>query len=414
MALTFRVGVGVAGPQSWLVRWSATVRDAGSRMCDGRSDGGETKSGAKSVHGRGSRNGPRLRSDALHVALMTSLPALPSTDLHAHIVPPVIAESVATGHLHGVDLGLTSEGRLRADCGGDHAVLPWPDFAEPLAARLALMDAERIDRHVLSLSPLLFWYAAGADDARAYASAVNDSLADVVREAPDRFQAFAYLPLQDPVASAVELERCMAQDAFVGAVVGTNVRGVDWDDPTLEPVLAAAERTGAVLFLHPTRVRGTEFLGRFHLRNLIGNPLETAVAFASLVFSGALDRHPDLDLLLSHGGGFATSGIGRFDHGAGVRDETVGAGAVLPSEYLRRVHVDCLTHSEALLKYLIGVVGADRIVIGTDYPADMGLRDPIGWLETMAWLTPHEREAIVRENASALLGGQVRSSFATT
>jgi len=333
----------------------------------------------------------------------------PVIDLHAHIVPPAIAAAVGTGHLHGVELGLTAEGRLQASCGGSQVVLPWPDFAESLAARIAVMDAERVDRHVLSLSPLLFWYSASATDAVDYARAVNDSLAEVMREAPDRFSAFADLPLQDPTASVAELERCMARGGFVGAVVGTNVRGTDWDAPELQPVLAAAERLGALLFLHPTRVRGTDFLNRYHLRNLVGNPLETAMAFASLVFSGALDRHPGLELLLSHGGGFAASGVGRFDHGAGVREEAGGAAMLLPSEHLRRVHVDCLTHSEPLLRYLVDVVGIDRIVLGTDYPADMGLRDPLTWLEGIAWLAPEDRAAIASRNASVLLDGKVGS-----
>lgn len=338
----------------------------------------------------------------------------PATDLHAHIVPPVVASAVASGRLHGVDLGLTEQGRLRASCGGSQAVLPWPDFAESLAARLVRMDADRIDRHVLSLSPLLFWYSASASDAADYARAINDSLAEVVSESPDRFRAFAYLPLQDPDASVTELERCMATEGFVGAVVGTNVRGADWDDPALEPVLAAAERTGALLFIHPSRVRAGELLDRYHLRNLIGNPLETALAFTSLVFSGALDRYPELRILLSHGGGFASSGVGRFDHGAAVREEAGTGAGLLPSEHLRNVTVDCLTHSEPLLRYLVDAVGIERIVLGTDYPADMGLQDPIGWLESIPWLTSEARSAIVSGNASVLLDGETGASHAAT
>lgn len=329
-----------------------------------------------------------------------------ATDLHAHIVPPAIADAVATGQLHGVELGLTPEGRLRSTCGGSQAVLPWPDFAESLSARVAAMDAARIHRHVLSMSPLLYWYSAAATDAVLYARAVNDSLAAVVREVPDRFRAFAYLPLQDPVESVRELERCMADDAFVGVVVGTNVGGKDWDAPELEPVLAAAARLGALVFIHPTRVRGTELLGRYHLRNLIGNPLETALAFASLTLGGVLDRNPDLRLLLAHGGGFAAAGVGRLDHGAQVREENRGLAGLLPSEHLRNVHVDCLTHSESLLRYLVEAVGIERIVIGTDYPADMGLRDPLGWLEGIPWLSDDDRSAIAGRNASVLLDGK--------
>lgn len=351
----------------------------------------------ESVQGR-HRPGERFVMEASEV--------IRTTDLHAHIVPPVIASAVASGRLHGVDLDLTAEGRLRAVCGGAQAVLPWPDFAESLMTRLAAMDEARIERHVLSMSPLLFWYAASVADAVPYARAVNDSLAAVVREAPDRFRAFAYLPLQDPTASVAELERCMADDAFAGAVVGTNVQGRDWDAPELEPILAAAARLGALLFIHPTRVRGTEFMDRYHLRNLIGNPLETALAFAALTLGGALDRNPGLRLLLAHGGGFASAGVGRLDHGARVREENQGLAGLLPSEHLRNVHIDCLTHSEASLRYLIDAVGVNRVVLGTDYPADMGLKDPIGWLEGMPWLSEEDRTAIAGGNASVLLDGK--------
>lgn len=336
--------------------------------------------------------------------------ALRAADLHAHIVPPVVADAVDSGALHGVDFGRSEQGKLTSSCGGSQVVLPWVDFAESLGSRLAAMDEAGIARHVLSMSPLLYWYTASALDAVPYARAINDSMAQVVREAPDRLRAFAYLPLQDPAASVAELERCMADDAFVGAVVGTNVRGQDWDAPELEPILGAAAALGALVFIHPTRVRGTEFLNRYHLRNLIGNPLETTMAFATLSLSGALDRHPDLRLLLAHGGGFAAAGVGRFDHGAQVREENRGRSLRLPSDHLRNVYVDCLTHSEAMLRFLVDTIGSDRIVIGTDYPADMGLSDPISWLEGMSWLSESDRAAIVGGNASVLLDGKTVGS----
>lgn len=324
-------------------------------------------------------------------------------DAHAHIVPPAIAEAVGSGNWHGVSFDLTPQGKLRGTCGDEQAVLPWPDFAESLDKRVALMDAERIDVHLLSLSPSIFWYHSSAADGVAYARAVNDSLADVVREVPDRFRALAYLPLQDPQASVVELTRCMQRPGFVGAVVGTNIDGRDWDAAELFPVLQAAELEGALVFFHPSRIRGQDFLNRYHLRNLVGNPMESAVTYASLAFGGVFDRLPELQTLFAHGGGFGSLGIGRFDHGYSVRPEAQKQAQQAPSEYLKRVYLDCLTHDPIALAGLIERVGAERIVVGTDYPADMGQRDPIAWLEANDRITSKQRREITGGNLAWVL-----------
>jgi aminocarboxymuconate-semialdehyde decarboxylase len=325
-------------------------------------------------------------------------------DAHAHIVPPAIVAAVEGGRWHGVDFDLTPDGKLRGACGGAQAVLPWPDFSESLEKRIALMDSERVDVHVLSLSPSIFWYHSSPSDAVGYARAVNDSLAEVVAQAPDRFRAFAFLPLQDPEASVRELDRCMNIEGFVGGVVGTNVDGRDWDAPELLPVLREASEQRALLFIHPARIRGQDFLNRYHLRNLVGNPMETAVAFASLVFSGAFDKLSDLSVLLAHGGGFASLGIGRFDHGYRVRPEAQKHAAAPPSEYLQRVLLDTLTHDPDALVDMIRRFGPERFVLGTDYPADMGQRDPVTWLEGISGISPEQRAMILGGSLSRLPG----------
>ena len=324
-------------------------------------------------------------------------------DVHTHIVPPAIAAAVGRGPWHGIEFDVNESGKLRGVCGGATAVLPWPNFAETLEERLSLMDQERVDVHVLSLSPSIFWYHSSPSDSVAYARAVNDSLAEVVREAPERFRALAYLPLQDPDASVRELDRCLRMDGFVGAVVGTNVDGRDWDDPAFLPILREAERQKALVFFHPARIRGQAFLNRYHLRNLVGNPMETAVAFASLVFGGVLDRLPELQVVLAHGGGFASTGIGRFDHGYEVRPEAREHAGAIPSDYLRRVLLDSLTHSGETLRSLIRRVGVDQVVLGTDYPADMGQRDPVTWLERIEGISDTQRELILGGNLEEIL-----------
>ena len=231
---------------------------------------------------------------------------------------------------------------------------------------------------------------------------VNDEMAEVVRSRPSRFAAFAYLPLQDPVASAQELRRCVQDLGHVGAIVGTNVNGRHWDDPALAPVLEAAEELQALVFVHPTRIRGADFLGRYHLRNLVGNPLETTLAFSSLVFGGLLDRFPRLRVCLAHGGGYACLGIGRLDHGYSVRPESSpsrpGEAAEPPSSYLRRIYVDSLVHSDETLALILDRVGADRVFLGTDYPADMGQPDPVAWVRACNTISEEDKQAILGGN----------------
>ena len=328
-------------------------------------------------------------------------------DIHAHIVPPsVIAAGRNGSELHGIRFERTAEGRLRSSCGDQSSMLPWPRHDESLEDRLAYMDRVGVDVHVLSLSPSVFWYQSDPAQATQFARVVNDELAAIVDQHPTRFAAFAYLALQEPRESARELSRCMGDLGMAGAIVGTNIDGRDWDDPALLPVLEVAEETQALLFVHPARVRMASILGRYHLRNLIGNPLETTITVASLIFGGVLDRFPDLRLCLAHGGGYGCLGVGRFDHGYRVRPEA-GQAQQPPSDYLRRLMVDSLVHDPLTLRTVIDRVGAGNVVLGTDYPADMGQPDPVDWVREAPDLTDEEKDAILTGNAARVLGDRL-------
>jgi aminocarboxymuconate-semialdehyde decarboxylase len=327
-------------------------------------------------------------------------------DVHAHSVTPSIVRAAKAGEtLHGVGFGETTDGKLTSRCGSGRSTLPWPDYAHSIEDRLERMDEAGVDAQVLSLSPALFWYQSDAADAVRFARVVNDELAEVVRSNPSRFAAFAYLPLQDPHAAADELARCVRELGHVGAIVGTNVNGADWDHAGLRPVLQAAEELQALVFMHPTRIRGSDFLGRFHLRNLIGNPLDTTVAFSSMVFGGVFDRYPDLRVCLAHGGGYSCLGVSRLDHGYRVRPEARDA-ATPPSAYLRRIYVDSLVHSDETLRLVVDRVDSDRVFLGTDYPADMGQPNPAQWIDGCASLTSAEKQAILGDNFLRLFPNQ--------
>jgi aminocarboxymuconate-semialdehyde decarboxylase len=327
-----------------------------------------------------------------------------SIDIHAHVLPTLFSTAADRGTTRwGIEFGRADDGRMMFQVAGRwQPALQGDVYGETPAERVARMRRVKVDVQVLSLSPSLFLYLEDPADAAGFSVDVNDAIGAIVSAEPEHFRGLAVLPLEHPKAAAAELERTMALDGFVGAVVSTNVNGRDWDDPYLEPILEAAEGLGALVFVHPSSVRAGHLLDRHHLRNLIGNPLETTIAIASLVFGGVLDRFPSLELCLAHGGGYAGFGIGRFDYGSRVRPEA--RSVRLPSEYLRRLWFDSLTHDETALRYLIDKVGPDRILLGSDDPADMGLTHPVDWIEGCSSLTERERLLILGENAIKLLG----------
>lgn len=325
-------------------------------------------------------------------------------DVHTHIVPTRLAAvAQAGGARHGIEFGRDELGRVTSSIGRKPTALPWPTPLETPAERVASMDAIGVDTHLLSLTPTMHWYDLDPANGLSLAVETNDDIADIAAAHPGRFRGMAFLPLQDPPAAVRELERCMRDLGFAGALVGTHVRGRDWDDPDLYPILEAARDLGAFVFFHPTRGRANTFLTDYHLRNLIGNPLETAVALARLIFGGVLDRlGPDARLCFAHGGGYGCLGIARMDRGAAVREEATGIER-LPSDYVEGVYVDSLVHGHRTLDYLLDLLGAERILLGSDYPADMGQPDPVGWIRSHPGLTAEQQAMILSENAAAIL-----------
>lgn len=325
-------------------------------------------------------------------------------DVHTHILPASIYEAARSGTpWHGIDFALNPEGKLTWDIEGRAFTLPWEDPGQTLKSRIETMDEQGVDVHLLSLSPTLWhWYRMPLDVVRPLARDVNESLALTVEEHPTRFQALAFLPLQDGRAAAEELEFTVTELGLVGAAVGTNAGGLDWDAPELYPVLETAAGLGAMLFIHPANGRFPRE-ARYHLRNIVGNPLETTMAVASLVFGGVFDRLPDLRVAVAHGGGYACMGLGRMDHARGARKECQDI-AGLPSDYARRIYWDSLTHSHGALRFLLDTVGSGQVVLGTDYPADMSQEDPVRWLRSADVLNDAEQDAILGGNVRALFG----------
>jgi aminocarboxymuconate-semialdehyde decarboxylase len=211
----------------------------------------------------------------------------------------------------------------------------------------------------------------------------------------------ATLPLQDPEAAVTEAERAVTELGCRGIYLGTNVRGKELTDPSFFPVFERIHALGAPIFLHPLNVIGSQRLTSYYLHNLLGNPFDTAVAAANLIFSGLLDRFPKLNICLPHAGGALPYLIGRLNHGWKVRQECK-AMKKPPSSYLRRFTYDTISHGPEPLRYLINLVGADRVMLGSDYCFDMGYERPVEVVSALK-LSSNDQEKILGGNAARLL-----------
>jgi aminocarboxymuconate-semialdehyde decarboxylase len=289
-------------------------------------------------------------------------------DVHTHFIPRFVLDEARFDGVFGVR---TDNTWLVHPQGYRYPVVP--EFLEA-EAKLADMDRLGIDASVLSIAPPLFFYDQPAPEAAAFAERANDALAELVADAA-RLHGFATLPLQDGDRAARELERCVRALGLLGAQVGTNCGPLPIDAPQLSPVLEAAESLGVPLMLHPYYVGSKPMLEDYYFTNSIGNPLDTFIAAARLIHSGALERHPGLEVVLVHAGGFMPYQLGRLDHAFAVRTEPRAAIDREPSSYLPRFWFDSITHSDASLEFLVSFAGTDRIVLGTDLPFDMG--DPL-------------------------------------
>ena len=327
-----------------------------------------------------------------------------SIDVHAHCVPVGVVETLlAEGGRYGIVLA-EEDGRYAALIGGrvrTRGILP---SLSDLPRRLAAMDAAGVDVQLLASWIDLTAYSLDASAGVRYSRMFNEALAATAAEAPGRFRALATVPLQAPEEAAAELRHAVTALGHVGAEIATTVDGRELDDPDLDPFWAAAEELRAVVVVHPYASLAGRDLSRYGLGNLIGNPAETTLALGHLVFGGVLERHPDLRLVLVHGGGFAPYQIGRWDRG--FRTGARGAAEHLtrdPGEWLRRLYFDTVLHSALSLRHLVDVVGAEHVLMGSDYPFLMGEPEPVRSLDAVPGLADRDRELILAGNLSALL-----------
>ena len=275
--------------------------------------------------------------------------------------------------------------------------------------RLADMDAMGVDLQVLSPSPSQYYYWADPDLARGLVQAQNEHVAETCARHPDRLVGLGTLALQHPKLAAEQLRDAMKRLDLKGVEISTTVNDQDLDGRELAPFWSAAEELGAIVFIHPFGTTLGKRLNSHYLSNIIGQPLETTVALSHLIFGGVLDRHPGLKIVAAHGGGYLPGYCGRSNHGHAVRPEAQANAKQSPIDYLRRIWFDTLVYEPQGLRHLIDVVGASQLVVGSDYPFDMGHEDPHGLLAATPGLSDAERAAIFGGNARSLLGLNVIS-----
>ena len=249
---------------------------------------------------------------------------------------------------------------------------PFPRGGWDVEQRLKDMDFSQVGAQVLSITPQTFLYGIDASLNAAVAALQNDQIAKTVKAQPDRFYGIATLPMQAPDKAAAELRRAMRTLGLKGAQIGSNINGRNLDDPSFEPLWEAANELKALIMVHPTQVAGADRLKSYYLTNLIGNPLDSTIAVASLVFGGVVARYPDIKFFFVHGGGFAPWQAGRFAHGWNVRPEPQAKLKVPPDASLATLYYDTILHARPQLECLLTLVGTSRVVLGSDYPYDMG------------------------------------------
>jgi len=332
-------------------------------------------------------------------------PGIVKIDLHTHILPerwPDLRERYGYGGFVHLEHHAPCRARMVID---GNVFREIDDRSWDPARRLVDCDRDGVGIQVLSTVPVMFAYWAKPHDALDLARILNDHIASVVRDRPDRFVGLGTLPMQSPDLAIRELERCIAEMGLVGIEIGTHVNDWNLDEPALFPVLERCQDLGAAVFVHPWDMMGKERMPRYMLPWLVGMPAETSLAICSLVFGGVLDRLPRLRICFAHGGGAFPGTIGRIEHALRARPDLCAVNH--PSEPRRlvsRMYFDSLVHDVDALSYLVKLVGPSRIALGSDYPFPLGEWAPGATILGCPGISAEERDRMLAGTARELLG----------
>lgn len=321
-------------------------------------------------------------------------------DVHVHYISPGAFDTVRRqGDTYGVRL-LPGEG-VRLQVGDEPPTRPLLPALYTLDLHAKFFAEAGIDTAVFGPLMDVAGYSLPPAQGAAWSRLQNEALAAALRQAPGAHRGLATVPLQNPILAAAELRVAVQELGLRGAMVDPNALGRPLGDAAFDPFWKAAAELGAPVVLHPFLLEAVERFGRHYLHNLVGYPFETTLAAASLILGGTLDRFPGLSVVLVHGGGFLPYHIGRFDRAHETRPEARANDAGLPSRYLRRFLYDSLVQRPDALRYLVQLVGHDRVLLGSDHPFWMGDPDPLRVVRE-AGLDPNTEAAIFGENAARI------------
>ncbi|MEX0756276.1 MAG: amidohydrolase family protein [Actinomycetota bacterium] len=323
-------------------------------------------------------------------------------DIHCHVLTPECEELVAPFFSPEVDPFFRYSGAASDAVNRSQVERLRPKFVDP-QERLRDMDRMGVDVQAIAIAPPQYFYWTEPELGERLSRLHNDNLAGIVQRHPDRFRALGTLPLQDVDRAIIELDRLAGDLGFTGVEICTNVNGIDFDDARFVPFFQRVQELDLLLVVHPHGFTQGERFTEHYMINTVGMPLDSTVFLAHMIFGGVLERFGELKICVVHGGGYLPFYPARFDHAYEVRPETREHISRTPSTYLRQLHFDTMVYDPVQLGRLIEDFGADHVLMGTDYPFDMGEEDPVGLVGQVDGLTDEQRVLVTGGNAARLL-----------